>query len=190
MATARPLLRFASEPARGPGRLFAFPGAKPSAPAPSVGVSLATSHGVVVLDFADPAAPRATADLEAGSFQVDGLPLGVSAPFAYSEASDAFVMAFSTDPICWTAPGRLAPIDTAFSAVEAVQDAIAVLVHENPRLLAVARVETMSRRLRALDAEIGATADASKGRIRAELSRELIAARRGLMAEAVTLAAV
>jgi len=150
---------------------------------------LATPHGPVLLDLADPAAPRATADLELGTFAIDGASLGVSAPFAYSETSDAFVIAFSTDPICWTASGRLAEIDTAFAAVEAIQDAISVLVHENPRLLAVARVETMSRRLRALDAEIGGNADASKARIRAELAKDLVAARRALLTEARDLAA-
>lgn len=187
MATARPLLRIAPAPARVPGQLIAFPGTKTSAPVPSAPRPLSTIHGEVHLDLTDPAAPRATADLDLGAFRIAGTPLGVSAPFVYSEATDAFVIAFSTDPICWTAPGRLAAIETAFAAVEAIQDAISVLVHENPRLLAVARVETMSRRLRALDAEIGATGDASKGRIRVDLAKELNAARRMLVAEAGTL---
>lgn len=190
MATARPLLRLAPAPARAPGQLIAFPGAGHSAPAPSAPTSLSTAHGDVLLDLSDPAAPRATADLELGSFRIAGTALGIRAPFAYSEASDAFVIAFSTDPICWTAPGRLAPIDTAFAAVEAIQDAIALLVHENPRLLAVARVETMSRRLQALDAEIGKTGDASKSGIRADLARDLVAARRALLADTRDLAAV
>lgn len=184
MATARPSLRIAPTPVRAPAQLIAFPGGKASAPAPSAPTPLATPHGTVLLDLTDPAAPRATADLDLGSFRIADAPLGVSAPFAYSETSDAFVIAFSTDPICWTAPGRLAPIDTAFAAVEAIQDAISVLVHENPRLLAVARVETMSRRLRALDAEIGGAVDAPKARIRSELAKDLVAARRALLTEA------
>lgn len=190
MATARPLLRFAPEPVRASAQMIAFPAARSSAPPTAEPMPLATAHGVVMLDLSDPAAPRATAALDSGVFRIAAAPLGVSAPFAYSETSDAFVIAFSTDPICWTAPGHLAPIDTAFAAVEAIQDAISVLVHENPRLLAVARVVTMSRRLQAIDAEIGGAADAPKARIRAELAKDLVAAQRALLTEARDLGAV
>lgn len=189
MANARPLLRIAPVPVRATGQLIAFPGAAPSVPTSSAPSTLQTSHGPVLLDLSDPAAPTASADLDLGSFAVGGVPLGIRAPFVYSESSDAFVIAFSTDPICWTGPGRLAPIDTAFPAIEAIEDAMSVLVHDNPRILAVARAETMSRRLEALDAEIGATADASKARIRADLARELTAARRALLVDARVLAA-
>ena len=187
MAKARPLLRIAPAPVRVPGQLIAFPGAAPPASAQSRPSPLPTCHGTALLDLSDPATPIASADLDLGSFVVAGVPLGIRAPFVYSESSDAFVIAFSTDPICWTESGRLAPIDTAFAAIEAIQDAMSLLVHDNPRILAVARVETMSRRIKALDAEIGATPDASKARIRTELARELIAARRALLVDAKAL---
>ena len=139
------------------------------------------------LDLSDPTAPVARADLDEGTVQVGGTALGVEAPFVYSESSDSFVIAFSDKPVVWIEGGRLAGIDHAFAVVGAIQDAIALLVDGNPRILAVARVEMMTRRLVALDAEIAAGFDRSKVAIRADLSASLVAARRALLAEVGSL---
>lgn len=188
MAIARPLARTIQATARPAGQLIAFPGAaSPSAKTEPTPTVLTTSLGVVSIRQPDPSSIVATADLDAGVFAAGETPLGVRAPFVYSESSEAFVIAFTSDPICWVASGKLAHIDLAYAAVEAIQDALAVLVHEQPRILAVARVETMSARLKRLDAEIGVSSDASRMRMREGLAAELVAARRALLVDARSL---
>lgn len=144
-------------------------------------------HGPLHLDLSDPTTPIARAALEDAAVAVDDVAFGVEASFVYSESTDSFVVAFATKPVVWMAGGRLPDIARAFSVVGAVQDAIALLVDRNPRILAVARVEAMSRRLVALDAEIAHGFDRHKSAIRADLSARLVAARRALLAEVRSL---
>ena len=167
--------------------VLAFPQRREPAARRQAGTSLETAQGTVRLDLSDPTAPVARADLDEGTVQVGGTALGVEAPFVYSESSDSFAIAFSDKPVVWIEGGRLAGIDHAFAVVGAIQDAIALLVDGNPRILAVARVEMMTRRLVALDAEIAAGFDRSKVAIRADLSASLVAARRALLAEVGSL---
>lgn len=160
-----------------------FPAVMTVAGRPPAGAHLATRYGDVLLDLAEPASPVARASLEAGALVVDGMATGIEIPFAYSETSGAFVIAFSAKPVAWREGGRPVDIGHAFAAVGAVQDAIAILVERNPRILAVARVEAMWRRLVALDAEIAASPDRSKLAIRADLSVRLVSERRALLSE-------
>lgn len=190
MAKARPQTRDPRTPLRSTGAVVAFP--RPIPPAsvlPAGPAALATFLGAASFRQPDSASIVVEVELAADSFVVGGVPVGVRAPFVYSEASDAFVIAFASEPVCWTAPGRLAHIDVAFAAVDAIQDALAVLVHEQPRLLALARVETMSRRLVQLDADPGRSSDASRQRMRDALAAELVAARRALLVDASSLRA-
>jgi hypothetical protein len=190
MAKARPQTRDARVPNRNTGHVVAFPRpAPPSAAVPAASAVLAASPGPASFRQPDLSSIVVEVDLAAGSFLVGGVPVGVRAPFVYSEASDSFVIAFTSEPICWTAPGRLAHIDIAFAAVDAIQNALAVLVDDQPRLLALARVETMSRRLVQLDAELQRSSDASRGRMRDALAAELVAARRALLVDASSLRA-
>lgn len=190
MAKARPQTRDARMATRTTGHVVAFPRpVPPSASVPAAAAVLATSLGPASFRQPDHSSIVAEVDLAAGSFLVGGISVGVRAPFVYSEASDTFVIAFTSEPICWTAPGRLAHIDVAFAAVDAIQDALAILVHEQPRLLALARVETMSRRLVQLDADLRGSSDASRRRMRDALAAELVAARRALLVDASSLRA-
>lgn len=164
-----------------------FPPVMAGAGRPPAGTRLTTRYGDVLLDLAEPGSPVARASFEEGQFVVDGTALGVEIPFAYSETSCAFVFGFAAGPVVWCGGGRLADIERAYAAVGAVRDAVAYLVDRNPRILAVARVETMSRRLVALDADIAASSDRSKAAMRAELSVRLVAARRALLSEVRSL---
>jgi hypothetical protein len=190
MAKARLQTRETRILPRSAGDVVAFPRPiPPVAVVPAAPAVLATSLGAASFRQPDPASILVEVDLDAGSFFVGGARIGVRAPFVYSEASDAFVIAFSSEPICWTASGRLARIDVAFAAVDAIQDALAILVHEQPRLLALARIETMARRLVRLDADLRGSSDASRRRMRDALAAELVVARRALLVDASSLRA-